>query len=96
MYNSSEKSLKVYPNPVTEYANIEFIATAPGNALIAIYDQGGKTIARIGTTLEKGMHTYQIDGLSSGLYTIRVSSETYAYSGKKRSGPCLRSPSARQ
>jgi uncharacterized protein (TIGR02145 family) len=28
------------------------------------------------------MHTYQIDGLSSGLYTIRVSSETYAYSGK--------------
>jgi len=82
VYNTSEKRLKVYPNPVTEYANIEFIAIAPGNALIAIYDQVGKTMVQIGTNLAKGTYTYQIDGLSSGFYTVRVTSGTYSYTGK--------------
>jgi uncharacterized protein (TIGR02145 family) len=82
VYNTSEKSLKVYPNPATEYTTIEFIATAPGNALIALYDQVGKTIVQTGTNLEKGTYTYQINGLSSGFYTVRVTSGTYSYTGK--------------
>jgi uncharacterized protein (TIGR02145 family) len=82
VYNTSENSLKVYPNPATEYTNIEFIATDPGNALIAIYDQVGKTIVQLGTYLEQGTHTYQINGLSSGLYTVRVTSGKYSYTGK--------------
>ncbi len=81
-YNTSEKSLNVYPNPVTEYANIEFIAPAPGIALIAIYDQVGKAIIQIRTILAKGTHTYQINGLSCGFYTVRVASATYSYAGK--------------
>ncbi|MBN1791843.1 MAG: PKD domain-containing protein [Bacteroidales bacterium] len=81
-YRTSEKGLEIYPNPVTEYTTIEFVAATPGDALIAIYDQVGKTIVQIGTSLAKGTHTYQINDLSSGFYTVRVLSETYSYTGK--------------
>jgi uncharacterized protein (TIGR02145 family) len=81
-YNTSDNNLKVYPNPATEYTNIEFIATDPGNALIAVYDQVGKAIVQLGTYLGQGTHTYQINGLSSGLYTVRVTSGKYSYTGK--------------
>jgi uncharacterized protein (TIGR02145 family) len=82
VYKPSQESLKVYPNPATEYTTIEFATTAPGNALIAIYDQVGKTKVQMGTSLAKGTHTYQINGLSSGVYAVRVVSETYSYTGK--------------
>jgi uncharacterized protein (TIGR02145 family) len=82
VYNTSERNLKVYPNPATDYATIEFIAAAQGNATIAIYDQVGKTIVRTVTNLEKGTHTYQIDGMGSGVFIIGVTSETYSYAGK--------------
>jgi uncharacterized protein (TIGR02145 family) len=82
MYENSEKTLKVYPNPATEYTSVEFIATALGNALLAIYDQVGKVITQNRTNLAKGTHMYQINGLQNGIYTIRVTSDAYSYTGK--------------
>jgi uncharacterized protein (TIGR02145 family) len=82
VYENSEKTFQVYPNPISEYATIEFFAAAPGNALIAVYDQVGKTIIQTVADLVKGTYTYQINGLSSGFYTVRVTSGTYSYAGK--------------
>jgi uncharacterized protein (TIGR02145 family) len=82
VYENSEKSLKVYPNPATQYCNIEFTATASANVVIIICNPLGKIIAQNQINLTKGTHTYQITGLNNGIYSVQITSEMYTYTGK--------------
>jgi uncharacterized protein (TIGR02145 family) len=81
-YNHAENRLLIYPNPVTDYATVEFVASAPGDATIAVYDQVGKALFQTRVNMEEGVQTYQLAGLGSGVYIIRVSSGNFTCSGK--------------
>jgi uncharacterized protein (TIGR02145 family) len=82
MLNLPGNYLKVYPNPATEHVTIEFNVIAPGNTIISVFDQVGKTIVQRAANLETGTHIYQIDGLGRGVYIVGVTSETYSNAGK--------------
>lgn len=77
-----EKTLRIYPNPATDNIAIEFAAPAPGLANIELFDITGKKIAGTQNTLTVGIHSYKVSGIRSGIYTIRIYSQTYIYTGK--------------
>jgi hypothetical protein len=66
-------TISIYPNPVTEIANISYTLTKTGDVSINIYDITGKVVSatKIGTSA-KGNHTSSIDvsGLSRGTYIV--------------------------
>ena len=78
----NENELNIYPNPMTEYSNIEFESPVSDDVRIEIYDISGKKINQIQNNLPQGSHSYRISGIRSGIYFIRVISNSYAYSGK--------------
>lgn len=81
-YSTSERSITIYPNPATDYVNVEFVTSDPDEATISVFDEVGKTLIQTRADLGNGIQDYQISGLGKGIYIIRVSSENYTYSGK--------------
>jgi len=79
---SNEKILFIYPNPFTEYCNIEFDSPVSGNATIGIYNITGKIIIETQNNLQQGNHKYLISGIKSGIYFIHIKSKAYSYYGK--------------
>lgn len=79
---SSEDYLKVFPNPVTDYAGIQFLVSDPGDVLITVYDQLGKLLIQTGDYHNSGTYTYQLVGLQSGIYIINVTGTAFSYSAK--------------
>ena len=79
---NNTQALYIYPNPFMKYSNIEFEAPVSGSVVIEIYDIAGKEIIKTQYNLQQGRHTFQISGISSGLYTIHVNSEAYSFNGK--------------
>jgi uncharacterized protein (TIGR02145 family) len=77
-----DKTLHIYPNPMTENSIVEFVATAPGMTNIELFDITGKRIAVTQNRLTIAKHSYKVSGLSTGIYTIRINSDTYNYTGK--------------
>ena len=80
--SNSENVLCIYPNPTTENSTIGFVATASGITNVELFDITGKRLGAIQNTLTIGTHSYQLSGLRSGIYTVRVSSQAYTYTGK--------------
>lgn len=78
----SEDAIQIYPNPANGNSKIDFVATNTGKASVELFDITGKRIAIIQITLTIGTHSYQIDNLRSGIYTVRIYSQTYSYTGK--------------
>lgn len=78
----TEKNIRIYPNPVAGFCNIEFETTKAGNASIAVYNITGKRVIQRSEFLMHGHHLFQISGLSAGIFTIKVESETYCYNSK--------------
>ncbi|MEI6765847.1 MAG: T9SS type A sorting domain-containing protein [Bacteroidota bacterium] len=68
-------TISIYPNPVSETANIAYTLTKTGDVSIDVYDITGKVVksAKIGTSA-KGNHTSSIDvsGLSRGTYIVGI------------------------
>lgn len=80
--NDADKSLNIYPNPTNEKSKIEFVAIAPGPATIDLFDITGKRVASVCDRLTIARHSYIVSGLQTGIYTIRINSEAYTYTGK--------------
>jgi uncharacterized protein (TIGR02145 family) len=78
---NAEKSLRIYPNPMTESSTIEFMATAPGKTSIELFDVTGKRIEISQTTLNAGIHSFRINGLNTGFYVVKIKSPNYTYAG---------------
>jgi len=74
--------LRIYPNPMNERSFIEFEAVSSGNAILVLSDVAGKQVAQTQNMLPCGRHTFNVSGLSSGIYTLSVKSADYVYSGK--------------
>lgn len=74
------KTLKVFPNPMSDLSIIEFYATTKGKMHMAIYDITGKKAAETERNLETGLHKFQISGLKNGLYFLSIKGGNYHYS----------------
>jgi len=79
---SIENSLRVYPNPTTSNANIEFDAPKSGLVNIELYDITGKKNLTTQNDLQTGMQTFNVSGLTNGVYTVVIKSDNYIYTSK--------------
>jgi uncharacterized protein (TIGR02145 family) len=77
-----DNELRIFPNPMTEYSTIEFVATTSDKTSIELFDITGKSLASALNTLPIGTHSFKVSGLSSGIYTLRINSPENIYTGK--------------
>ncbi len=77
-----ENKIRIYPTPMIDNCSVEFETAALVNATIELYDITGKRIIKENTRLTVGIHTYSIRGLSSGIYFLRINSNTYSHTAK--------------
>ena len=80
--SDSENALRIYPNPTTDNSTIGFVAIASGTANIELFDITGKRLGVAQNSLSIGTHSYRVSGLRSGIYTVRITSLAYSYTGK--------------
>ncbi|MBA4410308.1 MAG: FISUMP domain-containing protein [Bacteroidota bacterium] len=79
----TENTLRIYPNPTNGNSTIDFVATAIGMANIELFDITGKKVGTAQNILTtNGNHSYQVCDLRSGIYTVRISSQSYNHIGK--------------
>jgi uncharacterized protein (TIGR02145 family) len=74
--------LQVYPNPMTDRAEILIPVQESGNISATVYDGSGKTVAQSILFLQPGMHKYCITGLNQGIYMIRIQEQRSFCSAK--------------
>jgi len=79
---NAARTLNIFPNPMVEASTIVFQAIASGVSQIEVFDCSGKVVLHKQDILEAGFHKFKISGLSKGVYSIRINSLTYSYSGK--------------
>lgn len=77
-----DKNLLIYPNPTKGNSTLEFVATASGKANIELFDISGKRVVTAQASLQIGTNSFQISGLGNGIFTVRISSQEYTYTGK--------------
>ena len=71
--NSSEIPVRVYPNPASEYLNIEFLqAGSPVNTTIDFMTSQGNTIRQISLPDHRNSIHMDISDIPSGFYFIRI------------------------
>ncbi len=68
------KQLKVFPNPVTSFVNIQYTATQTGLLTYQLFDMTGKRIKTKAAEVKQGITTVQVDlsGLASASYMLEV------------------------
>ena len=70
-----------YPNPFNPVTKISYELTAPGNAIVKIYDMTGRIVKELVNEFQNaGRHELTFDGssLSSGLYFCRIDAGNYS------------------
>jgi uncharacterized protein (TIGR02145 family) len=77
-----DEVLRIYPNPTSAHSTIEFELNQTGLVTVELFDITGKKHTSIQNLLPAGIHTYNVSGLSRGIYTISITSNTISYSGK--------------
>lgn len=78
----TEKTLQIYPNPVTTDCNVQFEIENAGVAKLDIFDITGRKVSSSKNNLTVGTHTLNISGLNNGIYTLSLSTADESYSGK--------------
>ena len=71
-----------YPNPMKDYARMQFDLPETGEVIITLYDLSGRKIVQTQDLLLKGQHTYGIKGVEEGINFIRINSGKYSLNGK--------------
>jgi hypothetical protein len=70
------KPLKVYPNPATDYINMEFEGVVPSHFNLLVMDMSGKVILEeTDVETESNEYTLSLNGFNSGMYIIKLSDE---------------------
>ncbi len=72
-----ETNISIYPNPTDDNSTLEIYQFGQSNTNISIFDLSGKQIIGLSQNLDIGKHSYQIRGLSAGIYYVRVLSEKF-------------------
>jgi len=77
-----ENFIAVYPNPMTQNTKLEFVCTQSGVVVVQIFDIGGKLVAINKQSLKAGKSIYQLSGLKSGTYLVKIQLHKKEYSTK--------------
>ena len=72
----------IYPNPMNDYARIQFFLPDNGETIFTLYDISGRAIIRESEYLSAGRHTYGIYGITMGTYFLSVRSGKHAFSAR--------------
>jgi hypothetical protein len=72
--SSSIASVKVYPNPATEYVNIT-LDTKAGNSTIKLINQSGQIVSEKFVAANSGVVTMPLKQYQDGTYVIRISDD---------------------
>ena len=79
---NNRSKLKIYPNPMVDHSNLEFLPPVAGYATITLCDINGKQIAQDHSYLGNLKQDFRLYGLKKGLYLINVVGHNYRFSGK--------------
>ncbi len=79
---NGDNSLRIYPNPMTSAANIEFEVSKPSLVTVELFDITGKKVTSTQNNLQAGTQTFNVSGLNTGIYTVSIKSDNFVYSGK--------------
>ncbi|MBZ5855761.1 T9SS type A sorting domain-containing protein [Flavihumibacter profundi] len=82
---STVDGISVYPNPVTDRANVSLTVKNPGMATIQIFDGAGKMISTRKISLLKGNNMFSAGEIldhSAGIYTIRVVTDNEVFNAR--------------
>ncbi|MFA5032451.1 MAG: FISUMP domain-containing protein [bacterium] len=78
-----DNTIQIYPNPMTGNCSIDFeVRLRRSKTTLNLYDITGKRILQSQALLSKGHHTYNLSGLSSGIYLLKIKSDDYSYMTK--------------
>jgi len=70
------KPLKVYPNPATDFINLEFDGIDPSNFNVLVMDMSGKVVYKLdGVQTAINQYTLPLNGIESGMYIVQLSDE---------------------
>ncbi|RZK46198.1 MAG: T9SS type A sorting domain-containing protein, partial [Pedobacter sp.] len=72
--SSSIASVKVYPNPATDYANITLDAKA-GNSIIRLINQSGQVVSEKSVAANSGTVVLPLQQFQNGTYALRISDD---------------------
>ncbi|MFZ1535032.1 MAG: T9SS type A sorting domain-containing protein, partial [Chitinophagaceae bacterium] len=70
--------MKIWPNPVTDFVNITYIAPATTTIDVSILNSLGKTVRQSGYAVSRGLNQVSVNDLkdlSSGIYFIRIANK---------------------
>lgn len=72
----TNKPLKVYPNPATDFISMEFVGVVPSHFNLLVMDMSGKVILEeTDVETESNEYTLSLNGFNSGMYIIKLSDE---------------------
>lgn len=80
----SQYDISVYPNPSTEFVNVEFTAPESGEAMLSVYDMLGKKVydLNMGTVNGNVIKTINTSTYAKGVYTIKLTINKTEYTTK--------------
>jgi hypothetical protein len=65
------------PNPALGHASLLFALPVNSLAELTVYDLTGRVVHSINGEYEPGLHEVILDGLASGMYMVRMTSEEF-------------------
>jgi uncharacterized protein (TIGR02145 family) len=79
---ADKKGIMIYPNPMTNEAEISFFIKVSGEVDLTINDISGKIVLISHNILKQGWHKYKIGGLNKGIYFINIKGIDFIYTNK--------------
>ena len=76
------KQIVAVPNPMNDFCAFEFETVESGLTLIDLYDVSGKMILAANEQLSVGEHLYNLSGLKSGIYLLKITTGQKIYTSK--------------
>lgn len=78
------ENISVYPNPTSDYINIEFLKSFSDKVSIKMYDVSGKTVysSEIEKVTENDISAIDVSEFSTGVYTMQIISSLSSYEKK--------------
>jgi len=77
----SADGIRIFPNPIKDYANISFYAKKGGQTQISAYSLDGRKIIGITENILQGNNTFKLS-LPKGVYFIKVQGIEFSYHAK--------------
>jgi len=80
-YKDLGESVSFSPNPMTEKTFMRFITPDPSSATISLFDISGKKLYEKTGSLQRGLHTYSLSGITKGIYYLKVRAGRFESNG---------------